>query len=70
MRRAALDSVELEVTFAQEARTFHALMRHLALERVHVVGHSASACIALQYPEGMAEGLAAFVARHSFGVAA
>lgn len=36
------------LTFAQEARNFRALMHHLGLERVHVVGHSASACIALQ----------------------
>ena len=39
----------LPLTFAQEARTFHALMRYLGLERAHVVGHSASACIDLQF---------------------
>jgi pimeloyl-ACP methyl ester carboxylesterase len=36
------------LTFSQEATNFRELLRHLALERVHVVGHSASACIALQ----------------------
>jgi pimeloyl-ACP methyl ester carboxylesterase len=36
------------LTFAQEAKSFRALVRHLGLARVHVVGHSASACIALQ----------------------
>lgn len=36
------------LTFSREATTFRALMRHLAIERAHVVGHSASACIALQ----------------------
>ena len=36
------------LTFAQEARNFRALMRHLGIERAHIVGHSASACIALQ----------------------
>lgn len=36
------------LTFAREARNFRALIRHLGLERAHVVGHSASACIALQ----------------------
>ena len=36
------------LTFAQEATNFRGLMRHLGLERAHVVGHSASACIALQ----------------------
>jgi pimeloyl-ACP methyl ester carboxylesterase len=37
------------LTFAQEAATFRALMRHLRLDRAHVVGHSASGCIALQF---------------------
>jgi 3-oxoadipate enol-lactonase len=36
------------LTFEREAQTFRALMRHLGIERAHVVGHSASACIALQ----------------------
>src|SRR5262245_15311384 len=36
------------LTFAQEAANFRALMRHLGLDRAHVVGHSASGCIALQ----------------------
>jgi pimeloyl-ACP methyl ester carboxylesterase len=36
------------LTFSREATNFRELLRHLALERVHVVGHSASACIALQ----------------------
>jgi 3-oxoadipate enol-lactonase len=36
------------LTFAGEAATFRALMRHLGVDRAHVVGHSASGCIALQ----------------------
>jgi pimeloyl-ACP methyl ester carboxylesterase len=36
------------LTFAGEAATFDALMRHLRIDRAHVVGHSASGCIALQ----------------------
>jgi pimeloyl-ACP methyl ester carboxylesterase len=36
------------LTFAREAAVFRALMLHLELDRVHVVGHSASGCIALQ----------------------
>jgi pimeloyl-ACP methyl ester carboxylesterase len=36
------------LTCSQEATNFRELLRHLALERVHVVGHSASACIVLQ----------------------
>jgi pimeloyl-ACP methyl ester carboxylesterase len=36
------------LTFVQEAARFRALMRHLGIERAHVVGHSASGCIALQ----------------------
>src|SRR5262245_41052093 len=36
------------LTFDQEAARFRALMRHLRLERAHIVGHSASGCIALQ----------------------
>jgi pimeloyl-ACP methyl ester carboxylesterase len=37
------------LTFAREAAVFRALMRHLGLDRVHVVGHSASGCIVLQF---------------------
>lgn len=36
------------LTFAREAATFRMLLRYLGFERVHVVGHSASGCIALQ----------------------
>jgi pimeloyl-ACP methyl ester carboxylesterase len=36
------------LTFAQEAANFRSLMRYLGFERAHVVGHSASGCIALQ----------------------
>ncbi len=36
------------LTFAREAANFRALIRHLGIERAHVVGHSASGCIALQ----------------------
>lgn len=36
------------LTFEQEAAHCHTLMRHLGIERAHVVGHSASAIIALQ----------------------
>jgi pimeloyl-ACP methyl ester carboxylesterase len=36
------------LTFQQESNTFRALMRHLGIQRTHIVGHSASACICLQ----------------------
>jgi pimeloyl-ACP methyl ester carboxylesterase len=36
------------LTFQQESNTFRALMRHLGIQRTHLVGHSASACICLQ----------------------
>lgn len=36
------------LTFQQESNTFRALMRSLGIERTHIVGHSASACICLQ----------------------
>jgi pimeloyl-ACP methyl ester carboxylesterase len=36
------------LTFQQESNTFRALMRHLDIQRTHIVGHSASACICLQ----------------------
>lgn len=36
------------LTFAREAANFRALLRHLGIERAHVVGHSASGCLALQ----------------------
>jgi pimeloyl-ACP methyl ester carboxylesterase len=34
--------------FHQEATRFRGLMRYLGIDRAHVIGHSASACIALQ----------------------
>jgi pimeloyl-ACP methyl ester carboxylesterase len=37
------------LTFAREASQFRALAEHLGLSRVHLVGHSASACMALQF---------------------
>jgi pimeloyl-ACP methyl ester carboxylesterase len=37
-----------ELSFTREAATFRELMRHLGAARAHVVGHSASGCIALQ----------------------
>lgn len=37
------------LTFEREAAGFRALMEYLGLEQAHVVGHSASACIALQF---------------------
>ena len=36
------------LTFEEEAARFRGLMRHFGIGRAHVVGHSASACIALQ----------------------
>ena len=36
------------LSFAREAATFRELMRYLGERRAHIVGHSASACIALQ----------------------
>lgn len=36
------------LTFAFEVATFRGLMDHLGIRRAHVVGHSASGCIALQ----------------------
>jgi pimeloyl-ACP methyl ester carboxylesterase len=36
------------LTFQQESNTFRGLMRHLGIQRTHLVGHSASACICLQ----------------------
>ena len=37
-----------ELSFTREAATFRELMRYLGERRAHLVGHSASACIALQ----------------------
>jgi pimeloyl-ACP methyl ester carboxylesterase len=37
-----------ELSFTREAATLRELMRYLGARRAHVVGHSASACIALQ----------------------
>jgi pimeloyl-ACP methyl ester carboxylesterase len=36
------------LTFTFEVATFRGLMRSLGIERAHVIGHSASGCIALQ----------------------
>lgn len=36
------------LTFAGEAATFRAFITQLGLDRVHVVGHSASACMAIE----------------------
>jgi pimeloyl-ACP methyl ester carboxylesterase len=36
------------LTFARESANYRSLIGHLGIERAHVVGHSASACIALQ----------------------
>jgi len=36
------------LTFAGEAATLRRLLRHLDIERAHIVGHSASGCMALQ----------------------
>jgi pimeloyl-ACP methyl ester carboxylesterase len=44
-----------QLTFENEAETFRALMRHLGIERAHVVGHSASGCICLQLALSAAE---------------
>jgi pimeloyl-ACP methyl ester carboxylesterase len=53
--RAALDAgyagsgpLTPPLTFTHEAQALRALLRHLGLDRVHVVGHSLSACIVLQ----------------------
>jgi pimeloyl-ACP methyl ester carboxylesterase len=37
------------LTFEQESATFRGLMGELGIERAHVVGHSASGCLALQF---------------------
>ena len=37
-----------QLTFTEESERFRGLMRALGIKRAHVVGHSASACIALQ----------------------
>jgi pimeloyl-ACP methyl ester carboxylesterase len=42
------DRVEGPLTIADHARHCRLLMRHLGIERAHVVGHSSSATIALQ----------------------
>lgn len=43
------------LTFAQEAANFRSLMRYLHFDRAHVVGHSASGCIALQFALDVSE---------------
>lgn len=45
------------LTFAHEAEIFRALMRHLGIHRAHVVGHSASGCIALQIALDVSDGV-------------
>ena len=37
------------LTFEREAVTFRALMGHLGIQRAHIVGHSASGCLCLQF---------------------
>jgi 3-oxoadipate enol-lactonase len=37
------------LTFEREARTFRAFMRAIGVARAHVVGHSASGCMVLQF---------------------
>ena len=37
------------LTFEREAASFEALMHHLGVERAHIVGHSASGCLCLQF---------------------
>src|SRR5262245_53235056 len=37
------------LTFDQEASRFHGFMHELGITRAHVVGHSASGCMALQF---------------------
>jgi pimeloyl-ACP methyl ester carboxylesterase len=56
MERAAVDGAA-PLTFVQEAARFRALMRHLGIERAHVVGHSASGCIALQIAFDVPDGV-------------
>ena len=43
------------LTFQDEAAGFRGLMRHLGIRRTHLVGHSASACIALQIAADVAD---------------
>ena len=45
---AGSDRIEGAVDFARQAAHCHALMRHVGIERAHVVGHSSSASMALQ----------------------
>jgi pimeloyl-ACP methyl ester carboxylesterase len=45
---AGSSALTVPLTFGQEAINLRALLRYLAFERAHIVGHSASACIALQ----------------------
>ena len=45
---AGSDRLPDAVSFAQQAEHCRALMRHLGIERAHVVGHSSSASMALQ----------------------
>jgi 3-oxoadipate enol-lactonase len=40
--------LDAPLTFERETRYLRGLLTHLGLERAHLVGHSASACIALQ----------------------
>lgn len=45
---AGSDAVPGPLSFAQQAAHCHALMHHVGMERAHIVGHSSSACMALQ----------------------
>jgi pimeloyl-ACP methyl ester carboxylesterase len=46
---AGSDRVDGPLTIADHARHCHLLMRDLGIERTHIVGHSSSAAIALQF---------------------
>ena len=37
------------LTFEREAAIFRALLGHLGIQRAHIVGHSASGCLCLQF---------------------
>jgi pimeloyl-ACP methyl ester carboxylesterase len=44
-----------KLTFEQEAETFRSLLTELGIKRAHIVGHSASGCIALQIASDVPE---------------
>lgn len=45
---AASSPLAGQLTFAREADSFRALMQHVGIHRAHIVGHSASGCLALE----------------------